>query len=205
MPRSRPIFLSFLLAALFVVAMPTLGLAADDHAKESAPNILEPRLDLTIWTVIVFAVLLLVLRKYAWGPMLAGLQGREARIRGALDEANSARDDAHKLRDQFKTEMDKVQDKMRELMDEARRDGQQVKERLLAEGKADIHAEKERSLREIEATRDQAKQELWNQTAQLATLVSAKAIGRNMTVDDHRHLVDQALAELTGATGRQTA
>ena len=158
-----------------------------------------------LWTIVVFVLLLLVLRKWAWGPMLAGLQGREARIRGALDEANSAREDAHKLRDQFKAEMDKIQDKMRELMDEARRDGQQIKERLLAEGKADIQAEKERSLREIEATREQAKQELWNQTAQLATLVSAKAIGRNMTVDDHRHLVDQALAELTGATGRQTA
>ncbi len=84
----------------------------------------------------MFAVLLLVLRKYAWGPMLEGLQGRENRIRGALDEAQAARADAAKLRDDLKAEMDKVHDKIRALMDEARRDGQQAKDRLLAEGKA---------------------------------------------------------------------
>jgi len=195
MLRCLPTVLVFLFA-LVILASPAPAFAKD----EGTPNILEPRPDLTIWTIVVFVVLLLVLHKLAWKPMLEGLQGREARIRGELDEAKNAREDAQKLRDQLKVELNKIQDKMREMLDEARRDGQQVKERLLAEGKADIQAEKERALREIEATREQAKQELWTQTAQLATLVSAKVIGRSLTVDDHRHLVDEAVAELTGAT-----
>src|SRR5438067_621021 len=82
-------------------------------------DIFAPRLDLTIWTIVVFVVLLLVLKKFAWGPMLQGLQNREAAIRGALDEAQSARDEAHQLRTQLQAEMEKMNEKMREALDEA--------------------------------------------------------------------------------------
>jgi F-type H+-transporting ATPase subunit b len=207
MLRCLPAVLVLLLALVVSAAAPAPAAAKDDeHAaakeggqKKAEPNILEPRLDLTIWTVIVFGLLLLVLRKWAWGPMLEGLQGRESRIRGALDEANMARDEAQKLRDQFQTEMDNVHGKIRELMDEARRDGQQTKDRLVAEAKAEIQQERDRTRREMERERDQAVQELWNQTAQLATLVSAKAIGRSLDDNDQRRLVDQAVAELRNA------
>lgn len=207
MSRSRPTVLVLLLAAFLVAATPALAPAAEDHpAKQAEPNILEPRLDLTIWTIVVFGVLLLVLRKFAWGPMLEGLQGRAARIRGALEEAQLARDEAQKLREQLQAEMAKIHDKMREMLDEARRDGQALKERMVAEGKAEIQAEGERKRREIQLEKEQAIQELWNQTARLATLVSAKAIRRSLNEADHRSLVDEAVAELRhAATGRATA
>jgi F-type H+-transporting ATPase subunit b len=212
MVRSRAAVL-FLLVVFLVAAAPGLVAAKDDAheagkaeaAEKVKPNIfVPPRLDLTIWTIIVFVVLLLVLRKLAWKPMLQGLQGREARIRGALDEANTARDEAQKLRADLQAELDKVHDKIREMLDEARREGQQNKDRLVAEGKSEIQAERDRARREIQTEAEQAKQELWNQTAQLATLVSAKVIGRSLNADDHRGLVDQAVAELRGAPARQT-
>ena len=153
----------------------------------------------------VFVLLLLVLRKFAWKPMLEGLQGREARIRGALDEAHTARDEAQKLREHLQAEMNKVHDKIREMMDEARREGQQNKDRMVAEGKADIQAEQRPApAARFETDREQAVQELWSQTAQLATLVSAKVIGRSLNADDHRSLVDEAVAELRGAPAQRT-
>jgi F-type H+-transporting ATPase subunit b len=60
--------------------------------------------------------------------------------------------------------------------------------------------ERERLRRDISTARDQALQEIWNQTAQLATLISAKAIRRELTDEDHRRLVDEALAELRQAS-----
>ena len=50
--------------------------------------------------------------------------------------------------------------------------------------------------REIEAARDQALKEIWDKTVQLAALVSTKAIGRVVTEDDHRRLIDESLKEL---------
>jgi F-type H+-transporting ATPase subunit b len=198
MLRFWPTVLVILLTVFLMAATPTLVLAAEDHGGSGTQQTIftPPRLDLTIWTLVVFAVLLWVLKKMAWKPMLDGLQARESRIRGALDEAHTARDEAQNLREQLRVEMGKIQDKMREMLDEARRDGQHTKDRLLAEGKAELQGERDRSLREIAREREQAVQELWKQTAQLATLVSAKAIGRSLNEADHRGLIDEAVAEL---------
>jgi F-type H+-transporting ATPase subunit b len=200
MARSWPTILVVLLALLLVAATPALAAAAEEHGeKEKADIFLPPRFDLTIWTIVVFGCLLLVLKRFAWKPMLNGLQGREARIHGILQEAQTARDDAQQLRGQLQAEMDKVNEKIREMMDEARRDGQQNKDNLIAEAKAEIQAERDRARRELQTEAAQAKQDLWNQTAQLATLVSAKAISRHLTPEDHRGLVDEAVADLRGA------
>jgi F-type H+-transporting ATPase subunit b len=198
MTRSWPTVLVVLLALVLVAATPTLAAAAEEHG-EKKDIFLPPRLDLTIWTIVVFGCLLLVLKRFAWKPMLNGLQGREARIHGILQEAQTARDDAQQLRGHLQAEMDKVNVKIREMMDEARREGQQNKDKLIAEAKAEIQAERDRARRELQTEAAQAKQDLWNQTAQLATLVSAKAIARHLTPDDHRGLVDEAVAELRGA------
>ena len=60
----------------------------------------------------------------------------------------------------------------------------------------EINAEKQRARHELEVARDQALQELWTQAASLATLISAKAIGRSLSEEDHRRLVDEAVRDL---------
>ena len=91
---------------------------------------------------------------------------------------------------------EQVGDKVRELMDEARRDAQHVKDEMVTAGKAEINAERERATKELSMAKDQALKELWEQSASLATLISAKTIKRDLGVDDHRRLLDDALAEM---------
>jgi F-type H+-transporting ATPase subunit b len=199
MLRSLTTVLVLLLATVFAVS-PAAGADANPAAAAD-PNIFEPRLDLTIWTIVVFVLLLLVLRRFAWKPMLEGLRGRESRVRGALDEAQRAREAAHQLRDRLHTELAGIQDKLRALMDDARRDAQDARDRLVAEGKADLQAERDRAHRELSTAREQAVQELWGEAARLATLVSARVIGRSLDDESHRALVEEAVNELQGAAG----
>jgi F-type H+-transporting ATPase subunit b len=177
--------------------------AAKDHRGEKeagGPEIFTPvRIDLAIWTLVVFLLLLFVLTRYAWNPMLGALQKREENIRSALDEAQRARDEAHKLREQLASDRAKIAEETRAAMDAARRDAQQLRETMMAQAKIDIQGERDRLHREISTARDQALKQLWDQTAQLATLVSAKAIRRQLTPEDHRHLVDEALVDLRNA------
>jgi len=207
MVRSRPTVLVIMLALIIVGVSPALAAAKDEPApgkKEPAeqPDIFKFRLDLTIWTIIVFGALLLVLRKYAWNPMLSGLQQREHAIHTAQEEAKRHREEAQRLRDEVQKRLDATTAEVQAMLDKSRREGQQLKDDLVNQAHAVNQADRDRMLREIETARDQAVQELWNQTAQLATLISAKAIRRQLSPDDHRRLVDEALAEL-GPAGKR--
>jgi F-type H+-transporting ATPase subunit b len=178
----------------------------DHKAEEKGPPIFLPiRIDLAIWTLVVFLLLLFVLTKYAWNPMLAALQKREENIHSALDEAQRAREEAHKLREDLAQERAKIAEDRRIALDEARRDGQQLRETMLSQAKSEIQSERDRLHREISTATDQALKKIWDQTAQLATLVSAKAIRRQLSPDDHRRLVDEALADLRNAGTAQHA
>jgi F-type H+-transporting ATPase subunit b len=209
MVRTWPAVLALFLALALVAAAPGLaraGTPPEKVAKEKS-DVLESRYDLGIWTIVTFVLLLLVLWKWAWGPMLEGLHNREKSIQGALDDARKAQEDAQKLREQFQLEMSKANEKVRDLLEEGRKDTERVTGEMMGKAKADIQAERDRLQRELRSAHDQALQDLWAQTAQLASLVSTKAIRRELTPEDHRRFVDEALADLRRAGGndRRTA
>jgi F-type H+-transporting ATPase subunit b len=85
------------------------------------------------------------------------------------------------------------------MMEEARRDAQVMAEEMKAKATADIQTERQRLRREIETSKDQALKELQDHAANLATLISTKALKRAVSADDHRRLVDEALNDLQEA------
>lgn len=160
--------------------------------------------DLGIWTLVVFGLLFFILQQKAWPMMLEGLTKREDRIRGGLAEAQKAREEAQAMREKFQQEIASANQHARAVIEQATRDAQKAGDEIKAKALADIQAEKDRARHELELARDAAVQQLWEQTAQLATQISAKVIGRNLSPDDHRHLADEAIADLRRAgTERQ--
>lgn len=203
-------WVTVLVLGMFLLGAPNDSQAKDEPVDKASTKaekkaegknpLFPPAPDLTLWTIVIFVVLLLVLRKIAWGPMLEGLNKREETIRLSVEEAKLAREETERLRAQFKAEMDQAFAKIPAMMDEARRAGEKIAEEMRAKAAADIQADRQRAQRELEVAKDQALQELTNHVAQLATLVSAKAIGRSLSAADHGRLVDEALSEIR-ATG----
>ena len=164
------------------------------------PNPLAFTWDLGVWAIVVFVGLVFILRKLAWAPMLEGLQKREEHIRGAVEEAKTLRVEIAKNNAEFKANMDAAYAEIPKLMDGARKDAAALKDEIRNEGNAEVQKERQRLRREIEVATDQALQTIWTQTAQLATLISAKAVGQGLKAEDHRRLVDEALAEMRQKT-----
>jgi F-type H+-transporting ATPase subunit b len=179
-------------------ALTLSGVAAQwAHAAEGGDkSIFDLRFDLGLWTIVVFLALFWILKKYAWGPILQGLQKREQTIRGALADAHRASEEARGIRAELQQQLDRASEKVREILDAARRDSERLKDDMVGKARSEIQAERDRLRREIDMAKEQALQQIWTQSAQLATLISAKAIRRQLTEADHRHLVDEALAEL---------
>ncbi len=171
-----------------------------DHLTlEKHTSFMDQAADLGVWTLVVFGLLLLLMWKYAWKPILQGLHKREETIHNAIAEAERARDEAQQVRAQLQQKMDQASETVRQIHEEARRRAQQNVDELIAKARADIQAERDRLRREIETARDQALQQLWNQSAQLAALIATKTIRRQLNPDDQRRLVDEALADLRRA------
>ena len=160
--------------------------------RESA----ESRYDTAAWSIVVFVALLAILGKYAWPPILEGLKKREETIRSSIEEAKKMRAELEQTRNQFQKEMAEAQQQIPKLMEDARKKAEEMSNEIRAKAVADIQTERERLRLELELAKDQALKELWSSAAQLATLISAKAIGRSLTEDDHRRLLDEAMQEM---------
>ncbi len=172
---------------------------------EAKPDIFGWALDLTIWTIVVFLVLLFILGRFAWKPMLQGLEKRENDIQSAIEEARKAREEATRLREDVQSERNKIEDMRRDILQKAIADAQRTADEITTKAKAEMQAERDRLRRDMETAHDQALQDLYAQTVDLAALVSSKAIRREMTPEDHRRFVDEALADIRQAGNGQQA
>jgi F-type H+-transporting ATPase subunit b len=213
--------LLILVCLIVSVSAPGPALAADEvkeKAKEKgkadgkehhAPadsgkiDLFKGALDLTIWTIVVFLILFFVLNTFAWPQIRAGLDKRESDIARDKAEADKAKKEAEAARAELAAKMAKANDEIRMMIDKARADAQATAAAEIARGKEELTAERTRLRDEMARARDQALQEVWQSGATLATLISEKAIRKNLTVDDHRALVDDALKEFrTSAEAR---
>src|SRR5947209_7009735 len=197
----------WLTAAAVVLLVPAVAFAqehgGEGHAENKADFIDIHRYDLGIYTLLVFGILFVILAKYAWGPFIEGLRKREEGLLAIRDEAVRTRQEAEGIRAKLQAEFAAANDKIRAMLEEARRDADDLRAKEREAGAKDAAAERDRAKREIDAAKDAALQEIYQQSVQLAALMSSKAIGRHMTPDDHSRLVEEALAELKDGAVRR--
>src|SRR6267378_261440 len=106
-----------ILSLVFFLCTSALASAADGHEGAKQPGIFDLRLDLGLWTIVVFVLLFLVLKKYAWGPMLQGLHKREERIQGAIADAQRLQAEAQRLQSELQARMARAEEEVRDIID----------------------------------------------------------------------------------------
>ena len=172
------------------VAMASAGAAGE------APNLFAGNIGNAIWTLLIFALVLVVLRKFAWGPILKALQNRERFIRDSLDEAAKDRDDAAKLLAEHTAKMQQAQGEAQAVFLEARRDADDARKRLLAESQDEAKRLINQAKQEIDSARAQAVKDLYAEAAALATSVAGRIVQRELNPQDHEDLVRESLRQL---------
>jgi len=176
--------------------------ARDAHGGESAPakpNPLEWKTDLAIWTGVVFLVLLAVLWKFAWGPIVEGLQKREQGIANQIDEAEKSNAEAKRLLEEYQQILANSEEEIRRMLESGRHEAQRAGQALLDQAKEEARSEKERGIREIEAATSGALKELAEQSATMAVHLAGKIVGSELKTKDHARLVEQAVAGFVGS------
>jgi len=151
--------------------------------------------DLAIFTFLVFLLLLALLGKFAWGPVVVGLERREASIHDNIAAAEAARIKSEKMLADHAAKLDKVQDEVREILAEARRDAEHTKSEIVAAAQKEAEASRQRAVHDIERARDQAVDELFDHMGRSVRLATEQVIGRALTGADNDRLIEEALNE----------
>jgi F-type H+-transporting ATPase subunit b len=169
--------------------------------SQESSNPLEPQPTLAIWTLVVFVVLLFVLGRFAWKPLLVALHQREHHLQHVLEETERARNESESLLAEHRRQMARAADEVRAVLDKARQDAQATADQMVKQAHDEADAARQRAQRDIAAARDQALSEIWQKAADTAVAVAGRVLATELSPDDHRRLLDAAIRELPATAG----
>jgi len=151
---------------------------------------------LMIWTLIAFGLTLIVLKKFAFGPIQKVIDDRREKIRQAVDEADRAREEAHALLEEHRKLIGQAKVEAEEILAEARRIADAQRERVRDETEVDRQRRLEETTRQIEAETQRALEQIRAEVAGLTLIATTKVTGKVLDRDDHRRLIEDAIGEL---------
>ena len=171
--------------------------AAEPEAKIN-PLEVKPAWRSGLWSF--FVLLLFVLGRFAWKPLLAALHNREQHLEHVLLETERARNESEANLAEHRKLMARAGDEVRGILDKARQEAQATAEQLVKQAQGEAELAKQRAQRDIASARDQALAEIWEKTADMAVSVAGRVLSKELTDTEHRRLLDAAIQELPAAT-----
>jgi F-type H+-transporting ATPase subunit b len=172
--------------------------AGGAHAEPGAP--MDFVGDLAIWSLVTFVVYLIVLKKAAWGPLIQGLDQREAKMKQQIADAEAARVKAEQMLAEHARKLDAVQDEVKAILAEARRDAEHTKTEIIATANKEAEATRKRAVEDIERARDVAMKELFDFVSANVIGATEHVLGRALSNEDQNRLVQDALNQIGSKT-----
>lgn len=188
--------------ATFVLLLMSATPALAAVQEEGPPDFLSPEGGLMIWTLAIFLVLLLLLSRFAFRPLLAAVEAREKSLQDAIDAARRDREGAQRLLEEQQRNLEESRAEAQQLIVQGRQAGERLRADMLEQTRAEQQQMLERARREIGAERDRAITELRKEAVELAILGAGRVIDKNLDDKTNRQLVESFLSSLdTDARG----
>jgi F-type H+-transporting ATPase subunit b len=159
-------------------------------------TLLTPDTGLIIWTVVIFAALVMLLGKVAWKPLLKALQEREDGIRKAIEDAAGAKKSAEDLKIQYEQELAKAQDKAAGLLSQAKTEALKLREQMLKDAEQEAHRLMEQTKRQLEEEKNKLSRELRQDVASLSIRVAEKLLRHSVNAKEQDALVQGFVKDL---------
>ena len=180
------------LALLVISATP----AAAEEVKKS---LLEPSYGLMVWTLVIFVILVVILSKYAFGPITAAVVAREKALEDAINAAKRDREEAASLLAEHRVKLDAMHGEGQKIVADARIAAERVRAELVEQAHAEQASMLARARQEIESQKVRAIAELRREAVDLAIAGASKVIEKNLDSTSNRQLVESFLASVTSA------
>ena len=159
-------------------------------------SLLDVNPGLIIWTIVTFLILLFILKKVAWKPILSALDQREKDIKDSLEKAEKAKEDAQKILDENQATLAKAEEESKKIIEQSRSYAENLKEQMLKESKEQAKKLVEDAAEEIDRRKDSAFEELKDQVAKIAVNAAEKIMKQNLDAEKNKHIVDSYLKDV---------
>ena len=159
--------------------------------------LVQPDPGLFIWTILTFLILVTLLAKFAWRPLLQALDSRQELIRKSLDEAQQARMELERLHHESAQILRQARVDAEGVIAQTRSDAAKLREELRQKAKAEADGIVRNAERQIQLETQRALQQLRHEAVDLSVMIASKILQRNLTKEDNERLIEDALKQLT--------
>ncbi|MDP6611435.1 MAG: F0F1 ATP synthase subunit B [Candidatus Marinimicrobia bacterium] len=151
---------------------------------------------LFIWTILTFLLLLAVLAKFAWQPLLKMLKDREELIRSSLEDAEKAQTELAKLNAEGEKIINKARAEAQEILTQSKTSAAKIKDETLNDAKEKAKAIAEDAEKQIQVEKEKAIAEIKGEVVNLSLSVAEKLIKKNLSTADNKALIDESLSHV---------
>lgn len=160
--------------------------------------LVQPDPGLFIWTILTFLVLLGLLAKFAWKPLLEALEARQNDIRKSLDDAQRARQELERLNQESAQILSTARGEADQIIVSSRADAERLREEMKQRARAEADAVVKNAERQIQLETARALQQIRTEAVDLSVMIASKLIQKNLTKEDNERLIAEALKQVDG-------
>ena len=158
--------------------------------------LVQPDPGLFIWTIVTFLVLLALLAKFAWHPLLEALDRRQESIRKSLDDAQRARHELEQINQESARIIATARTDAEAIVARTRSDAERLREEIKQKARTEAANMVKSAERQIEMETARALQQIRLEAVDLSVAIASRLIRRNLTKEDNERLIDETISQL---------
>jgi F-type H+-transporting ATPase subunit b len=158
--------------------------------------LVQPDPGLYIWTIATFLILLWLLAKFAWRPLLAALEQRQETIRKSLDDARQAKQDLERLNAESRKILNEARVQAEHILSQTRTDASRLRDELKQKAQSEAAGVIKNAERQIEMETARAIQQIRNEAVDISIAIASKVLERNVTKEDNERLIEETFKQI---------
>ena len=158
--------------------------------------LVQPDPGLFIWTIVTFLVLLGLLAKFAWRPLLQALENRQQSIIKSLDDAKKAQQELERLHAESAEMIRQSRVEAEAIVARSRGDAERLREEMKQKARMEADGIVKAAQRQIQLETSRALQQIRREAVDLSVMIASKLIRRNLTKEDNERLIAEALEQI---------
>ncbi len=148
-----------------------------------------------VFQLLMFIVLMVLLKKFAWGPLMGIMKQREEHVANEITAAENSRKEAAKLVDEQRNMLKEARTDAQNLIESAKKQGDLQREEIIATARGEAERLKESAKLEIEQQKEKAVAAIREQVASLSVLIASKVIEKELSAQDQDKLINEYIQE----------